>query len=105
MFFTNDDAGDNAGADYGTSSAIIVQDNSTTDISGTIGGSPSVWFDFDYDGNVQRWATSAWLDAPVTIVSIGTDTAQFVKATWTIIRSTANNFSLVWSLERNYANA
>lgn len=104
MFFTNDDAWDNAGADYGTAAAIIVDNNAGTDLSGAIWGSPSIAFDFDYDGNIQRGAASAWLDAPVTIVAIGTDTAQFVKATWTIIRSTANNFSLVWSLERNYSN-
>lgn len=104
MFFTNDDAGDNNGDDYGTANAIIVDNNAWTDLSGAIGGATSITFDFDYDGNTQRWASSAWTDAPITIVAIGTDATQFVKATGTLIRSTANNFSLVWSLERNYSN-
>lgn len=104
MFFTNDDAGDNAGSDFGTSSAIIVDDNGWTDISWTVWAATSIAFDFDYDGNVQRGAASAGLDAPITIVSIWTDNAQYVKATGTIVRSTANNFTLVSSLERNYSN-
>jgi hypothetical protein len=104
MFFTNDDAGDDSGRDYGTSQAIIVKDNSTTDITGTIGGSPSIAFDYDYDNNTQRGGASSGTTAPVTLIAIGTDTAQHVKATGTIIRSTANNFSLVSALERNYSN-
>lgn len=104
MFFTNDDAGDNLGRDFGTSNAIIVKNNSSSDITGLVGGQPSITFDYDYDGNIQRGAASAGTNAPVTIIAIGTDTAQHVKATGTIIRSTSNNFTLVSALERNYSN-
>ncbi len=104
VFFTNDDAGDNAGNDYGTSGAIVVEDNSDVAMTGTIGGAPSVSLTYDYDGNIQRGAASAGDDAPVTVIAIGLETAQFVKATATIQRSNANVASLVSPLERNYVN-
>ena len=94
MFFTS---GFNSG------SAILVDDNSGTDISGTVGGASSVAFDFDYDNNVQGGRT-AGTDAAVTIVAVGLSGAQHVIATGTITRATGQNFSLVAPLERNYAN-
>lgn len=94
MFFTSG---------YGTGSAIIVDDNSGTDISGTISGSSSVAFDFDYDGNTQGGRT-AGTDASVTVVAIGLNTAQFVSQAATITRATGQNISLVAPLERNYSN-
>ena len=104
VYFTNDDAGLNLGADYGTSGAIIVQDAGAVPMTGTIGGVSSVSKSFAYDSNIQRGAASAGKDAPITVVAIGLDTAQFVKATGTIAKSTANGISLVASLERNYVN-
>ena len=95
MFFTSG---------FGTGSAIIVDDNSGTDISGNISGSPSVSFDFDYDGNNQGGRTPG-TDANVTVVAIGLNTAQYVSATATIGRATGQNISLVAPLERNYSNA
>lgn len=103
VFFTNDDAGDNTGRDYGTANAILVNDNSAAPMSGTIGGASQIVKTFDYDGNVQRGAASAGDDAPITAVAIGLSTGQFVKATGTITRSNANSVSLVAPLERNYA--
>lgn len=98
MFFTSVPSGS-----YGTVDAIIVQDNSGDPISGAVSGAASISFDFDYDGNTQGGRT-AGTDAPVTVVAIGLSTAQYVKTTSTIARSTANNISLVSSLERNYSN-
>lgn len=95
MFFTSG---------YGTGSAILVDDNSGTDISGNVGGNSTIAFDFDYDGNTQGGRT-AGTDAAVTVVAIGLNTAQFVSATATIGRSTGQNISLVAPLERNYSNA
>jgi len=97
MFFT-----DAQGNNFGDSDAIIVKDNADTDIAGDITSS-SVQFTFDYDGNEQGGRT-AGTDAPITVVAIGLDRAQYVKATSTIGRSNANSVSLVASLERNYAN-
>jgi len=98
MFFTN--AGGNQ---YSTNSAIIVDDNSGTDIAGLVSASSSIAFDFDYDGNTQGGRTAA-TNAPITLVGIGLSTAQFVIVTGTITRSTTNSFSMVSSLERNYSD-
>ena len=104
VFYTNDDAGDNNGADFGTSSAITVNDQSTNPMSGSVGGVTSVVLTYDYDSNVQRGAASAGTDAPITVVAIGLATGQYVSATGTIARSTSNVVSLVAPLERNYSN-
>ena len=95
MFFTSG---------FGTGSAIIVDDNSSADISGNISGASSVAFDFDYDGNTQGSRT-AGTDASVTVVAIGLNTAQYVSATATLTRATGQNISLVAPLERNYDNS
>jgi len=97
MFFT-----DVNGNNFGDSDAIIVKDNDDNDIAGDITNS-QVQFTFDYDGNTQGTRT-AGTDAPVTVVAIGLDKAQYVKATGTIARTNANSLSLVASLERNYSN-
>tara|TARA_R100000808_G_C2155423_1_gene167869 strand:- start:15243 stop:16556 length:1314 start_codon:yes stop_codon:yes gene_type:complete len=94
MFFTSG---------YGTSSAIIVDDNSGTDISGNVGGASSIDFTFDYDGNTQGGRTSG-TDAAVKVVAIGLDKAQYVIADATLTRSTGQNISLVSPFERNYSN-
>lgn len=94
MFFTSG---------FGTSGAILVDDNSGTDISGTVSGQSSITFDFDYDANTQGGRT-AGTDANVTVVAIGLDGAQYVSATATLTRSTGQNISLVAPLERNYSN-
>lgn len=104
MFFTNDSLGDNNGYNYGTPNAIIVEDADSNPIAGNISGQPSISFTYDYDGNTQRGSGSDGEDAPVTIVAIGLDTAQFVRVDGTITRSKTNNFSLVSALERNYSN-
>ena len=104
VFFTNDDAGDNLGNDFGTANAVLVDNASGVDMSGTVGGATSVSLTYDYDGNVQRGAASAGVDAPITVVAIGLSTGQYVSATGTIARSTSNVVSLVAPLERNYVN-
>ena len=102
MYFLNDDAGDNLGRDYGTFDAIIVQDDTLTNIAGTIGSS-QLSYNYAYDGNVQRGAASASTNAPVVIVALGLSLAQYVVATGTIT-NTGLTASLVAALERNYSN-
>jgi hypothetical protein len=104
--FTNEIAGPSVNLDmnpYGSTSALIVDDNAGADIAGTVGGAASVSKSFNYDGNVQGGRT-AGVDAPITAIGIGLATGQFVKATGTMARSTANSISLVAALERNYQN-
>jgi len=98
MFFTSVPAGG-----FGSSSAIIVNDNDGLPITGSVNGAASVNFSFDYDFNNQGGRTSG-SDANVTLVAIGLSTGQYVSTVGTIARSNANAFSLVSSLERNYAN-
>lgn len=100
MFFTTT----TGGQDFGTPSAIIVNDGSSVPITGTVPQNSTgslVSFTFDYDGNVQGGRT-AGTTAAVTIVAIGTATAQYVIATGTITRAKGINFSLVSALERTY---
>lgn len=104
VFFTNDDAGLNTGRDFGTADAITVQDKNSVYMSGSVAGSSSIIWTYDYDGNVQRGPTSSGTDAPVTVVAIGLATAQYVSAVGSIARSKANAISLVAPLERNYSN-
>ena len=99
MFFTTNPAGD-----FGTSSAVLVDNDAGTDIAGLITGASSASFDFDYDGNVQG-GRAAGSDADITLVAIGTDGAQYVAATGIITRATGLSFTLTSSLERNYLNA
>jgi len=99
----NDDAGDNTGRDFGTADAITVQDSLGAEVAYTVSGA-SNQFTYDYDGNTQRGGASAGQDAPVTIVAIGLDTAQYVITTGTITRAKGLTFSLVSPLERNYSN-
>jgi len=106
MFFTSTPSGD-----YGTANAIIVNDYDGVPISGSITNNPSITagndyidFTYDYDNNNQGGRTPA-TDAPVTIVAIGLETAQFVSTTTlTLQRTKSNNVSLVAALERNYSN-
>lgn len=105
VFFTNDDAGDNSGRDYGTNTALTVKESvNDSDMSGSVDSASSITFSYDYDGNVQRGAASAGDDAPITVVATGTANAAFVVATGTIARSTSNIVSLVAAIERNYSN-
>jgi len=80
LFFTNDDAGDNIGFDFGTQDAIIINQNNGNPITGSVSGQPSIDFDYDYDGNTQRGAASAGSDVPYTAVSLGLGTAQYVNS-------------------------
>jgi hypothetical protein len=98
MFFTSNPAGN-----FGTSSAVLVDDNSGNNISGGVSGSASIPFTFDYDGNVQG-GRSAGTDADVTVVAIGLNSAQYVVAIGVITRATGLSLSLVAPLERNYSN-
>ena len=99
MFFTTNPAGN-----FGTSTAVLVDNDAGADIAGLISAASSASFDFDYDGNVQGGRT-AGQDADVTLVAIGTDGAQYVLATGTITRATGLSFTLTSALERNYLNA
>jgi hypothetical protein len=103
VFFTNDDAGDNAGNDYGTAGAIIVQDASNANMAGSI-TALSLEKTYAFDANVQRGTGSDGENVPITAVAIGLQTAQYISAESTITRTITNSVTLVAPLERNYDN-
>lgn len=91
------------GLEFGNSTAILVDNNAGTDLSGSVSGQASISFDFDYDGNTQGNRT-AGTDANVTAIAIGLNTGQYVKTSATIGRNTGNIINFVSATERNYAN-
>lgn len=102
IFFTN--AGGNL---FGSTNAIIVQDKDAVNMAGVVNPSwptkrSEVSHSFNYDSNVQGGRT-AGVDAAITAVGLGLSTGQYVTATGSIARSTANSITLTASLERNYA--
>jgi hypothetical protein len=99
VYFTD---GVDAGDEFGNSGAILVDDNSESDLTGAVTGA-SIPFTFDYDGNSQGNRTSG-TDANVTGIAIGLNTGQYVKTTATITRSNANSINFVAAVERNYSN-
>jgi len=83
--------------------AIIVDDNSSTDISGTVTAASIAW-DFDYTNNAQGGRTPN-TDAPITVVASALDGAEWVEATHTITASVGQNIAVNPNDERNYVNA
>ena len=103
MYFTNNDAGDDDGSDFDTANAIIVQDDSSVDLSGEVRGA-SQTFSYDYDFNVQRGAGSQAPEVPVTIIAQGLGGAEWVEAAFTITRAVGLSFPINAADERNYLN-
>jgi hypothetical protein len=101
VYFTDPTGG--AGDEFGSNGAIIVQDNTSTDMVAEDQTTSPLQFTFDYDNNAQGGRTPAE-DANITIVCIGEGTAQYVQTTGIIQRQNENAFALVSSLERNYSN-
>lgn len=102
IFFTNAN-----GNLFGSTNAIIVQDKDGADMAGVVNNAwptkrSNVSHSFNYDSNVQGGRTAS-VDAAITAVGLGLSTGQYVTATGTIAKSTANSVTLTASLERNYA--
>ena len=84
-------------------SAIIINDNSASAITGLVSGVANISWDFDYDGNVQGGRASG-TDATYVLRVIGATTAQFAEVSGTITRAVGQNISITSALERNYLN-
>jgi hypothetical protein len=102
---TNETAGNTITVDenpFDSAGAIIVKDNSTVDITGTITAASRA-FDFDYTNNVQGGRTGN-TEAPVTVVAQGLPLSEWVSVESTITQGTGINISVTANDERNYAN-
>lgn len=97
MFFL-----DTPTADYGTASAVVVNDKDGFPITGTYTGSP-VNFTFAYDSNTQGGRT-AGQNAAVKVIGIGLIGGQFVDVDHTITRTAGQSILLAPAQERNYSN-
>lgn len=82
--------------------AIVVDDNSATDITGQI-TSGSIAFDFDYTNNSQGGRTPN-TDAAVTVVAQGISGARWVAASFTIGQATGQTFPVNAADELVYSN-
>lgn len=97
LFFTTNPAGN-----FGTSTAVIVNDAAGNPITGTYTGAP-VPFSYAYDTNVQGGRTAA-TPAGVTAVAIGLTGGQYVSSATTITRAQGQTIQLAPAQERNYVN-
>jgi hypothetical protein len=86
---------------YDTLSAIVVEDNGVSDITGEI-SQTTIGFDFDYDGNAQGGRDIG--PAKVVIVAQGLPGAEIDFAEFTITRITGLNFPVNVADELTYAN-
>lgn len=93
---------DTVTGDYGTASAITVNDKDGVAIAGTISG-PSVSFTFDYDGNVQGGRT-AGTDATIVLVAGNKGYAKPVVVTGTITRAKGISFGAVAETDRAFVD-
>lgn len=101
MYITDSVVGDN---DYGTATAITVNDKDGSPIAGTISGAV-IPFTFAYDTNTQGGRsvfTSPAGDVGVTVVAGNKGVAKPVVATGTISRSKGISISLVAEQDRAY---
>lgn len=95
MYFTTNPAGD-----YGTATAVTVNDASGVPIAGTISGGV-INFTYDWTGNVQGGRTGG-VDAAVTIVAGNASKAKPVVATGILGQSKSISISLVAETDRAY---
>jgi len=85
---------------YGTSSALLVQDSSPADISGTI-TTANIAFDFAYGANTQGGRTADTV-ANCICIAIGRETGQYIEAPFTITESTGITVPVNANRERVY---
>lgn len=101
MYITNSVVGSD---DYGTATAITVDDKDGADITGAI-SSGTIAFTFAYDTNTQGGRsifTSPGGDVPVTVVAGNAGSAKPVVATGTITRSKSISITLTAETDRAY---
>jgi hypothetical protein len=89
----------------GSPDATIVLDNSDVQLGDVlIGGTASISFTYDFDGD-QAGGRNPAQSAQVTLRVIGASTAQFAEADFSIARNTGLAFPITANLERNYNGA
>jgi len=101
-FFNDPDGTPATGDEFGTNGAVIVDDESTTDMDfSSISG--DIQTTFDYTNNAQGGRTPD-TDAPITVVALGDDLAQHILVSTTITKVNSLTIAVLPPLERNYNN-
>lgn len=103
VYFTNDDAGDNAGNDFDTAGAIIVNDDSGTPLDFQVSAASIAW-DYDYTNNIQRGAASANTPVPITVQLTGLADYEDQFFEFTIQEAVGQTFAINANDERNFSN-
>ncbi len=101
-YFDDPDATPSSGDEFGSNGAIIVDDETGTDMDFTaISG--NIQSTFDYTNNNQGGRTPD-TDADITVVAIGDDLAQHILVTATITKVNSLTVAVTPALERNFSN-
>jgi hypothetical protein len=104
VYFTDDNAGANAGNDFDTTGAIIVNTNGASPLLNLSITGTNISHDYDYDNNFQRGSPSDGTDVPITVQVTGLEGIETQAFTFTITRATGLSFGINTTDERNYAN-
>jgi hypothetical protein len=89
-----------AGADYGTSAAVTVNNAAGSPVKGTVSGVSTIGFAYDYDGNTQA-GLAAGEDKDVVALCEGDGGATQAKTVYTISRTAIVNVAVSPGLETN----
>jgi hypothetical protein len=87
------------GNQFGTSSAIVVEDDSNVPQAGQLSGNKEITFNFDYDNNAQGGRTPG-TDADIVIVATGLNISKYTIHEETITNVTSLNI-VVCAKEEN----
>ena len=93
----------NTSNNYGHTNAILVQDINSAEMTGLVAGQSTKSFVFDYSNNSQGGRTPG-TPVNITVIGIGLNTSQYVKATARFDGSPSTFVSLISLIERNYHN-
>ncbi len=94
LFFTSA-----PGGDYGTATAVTVDDADGNPITGVI-TAEGIGFSFDYDGDTE--GGTAGTDKPVTLVGVRPNFSKYAVGTGVLTRSKVLSISLVAETDRAY---
>ena len=99
--FMEDPDGTPDGDEWGTTGAVILQDNLGASMTQLIGGAASLTYNVEYD-NVNQAGHTPGTDINVRVVAIGLSGAGYVNATGVIKRASENIVVLDAPSENSY---
>jgi hypothetical protein len=104
LFFANDDAGDNLGNDFDTDNAIVMEDDTNTDIDIASFTSDEMNFTYDYDTNTQRGTGSDGTPVPGKAVAINAGSSEPIVVDFTLTRVDNVTIRISAQDDRNFSN-